>query len=140
MVEVQSRMKRPASSRTVPLKLGVGRRASPRVPVAMACEVAWEAESRAGSLVDLSMGGAAIGLAERLPLDEAASVTLKLDLDARPVMISATLVEQSEETFGSFVARLKFEGHTASPAFQQLLSECFAAFRATQAAVFRRRL
>lgn len=120
--------------------LGVGRRQAPRVPAALDCEVAWGQESVLGSLIDLSMGGAAVGLSLPLPLSEGDGARLILGAQDQSVVMDASLVTQSEETFGTFVARLKFAGAQGGPEFQRILAECVEAFRGAQVAVFQKHL
>lgn len=120
--------------------LGVGRRGTPRVPAELSCDVHWNHESASGSLIDLSIAGAAVGLETPLPLETGARVRLHLETQDEPVIINAVLVTQSEEAFGTYVARLKFVGNAGTPQLAALVAQCVEEFRDSQAAVFRKHL
>lgn len=129
---------RPASA--LATRHGGGRRANPRVPAPLDCELRWDHVSVSGSLIDLSLGGAAIEMKQPLPLADGAIVNFRLPFEFGSVAIEATVLTQFEESFGSFVARVKFSDGLVAGDLNRLVEECISDFRAIQVTLFQRHL
>ena len=113
---------------------GAGRRMSPRVPVRSDCSVQWGESSVDGLLLDISTGGAAVELVSEVDLAASDEVVIEIPTVLSVVTVAATVVSQDEESFGTFVLRVRFG--EISEELRGLIARREAAFRERQAAIF----
>jgi hypothetical protein len=110
---------------------GAGRRLTPRVPAAEDCVLRWADGAAEGSLLDLSIGGAAVSVATGLELPAGPEVTLELP----DVSVPAEIVAEDDDSFVALVVRLRFEADLGE--IHDLVAECEREFRARQVSIFR---
>ena len=117
---------------------GAGKRMSPRVPVQADCTVRVDEADIAGVLLDISTGGCAVEVMKQAPLDPGDEVALELPTVLGVVKVSATVISQEVQVFGTFVIHLKF-GEIAEE-LRALITQRADAFRERQAEIFQGRV
>jgi hypothetical protein len=113
---------------------GAGRRAAPRIPVAIDCTLRWHSGEVEGSLLDLSTGGAAVSLNLGTPLPPDVPVVLDIETEDEVLSIDASVVSEDQDSFASVVVRLKFT--KVDDELRALIEVCAATFRARQVSIF----
>ncbi len=135
-------MKKHEAPRSIePSHLGAGQRRVPRTPTVGTCLMTWAAGEAEGSLLDISLEGAAVsgvyGSAPKL----GAIVALAIETEHDSVQVAAEVVSIGDDTLAGIAVRMKFaEDAKSNAALRDLVAESEEAFRHDQASIFRHHL
>ena len=121
--------------------LGAGQRRVPRTPTSGVCLLRWDNIEAEGSLLDISIEGAAVsGVYGPVP-DAGTSVLLLVKTEYDSVQVAAEVVSIGEDTLAGVAVRMKFaEDAKSNAALRDLVADSEEAFRHDQALIFRHHL
>ncbi|MGE0601452.1 MAG: PilZ domain-containing protein [Dehalococcoidia bacterium] len=129
-----------ASSMETP-HFGAGKRRVPRTPTSGACRMTWPGGEAEGTLLDISLEGAAAVEVYGPTPDAGDTVSLSVDVEDLRFTVAATVVSVGDDTLAGVAVRMKFtEDAKSNAALRELVIESEEAFRHEQAQIFRHHL
>ncbi|MGE3074497.1 MAG: PilZ domain-containing protein [Dehalococcoidia bacterium] len=141
VVEISNMKPRETASSLTDPHFGAGQRRVPRTPTTGACQMTWSGGEAEGSLLDISLEGAAV-VEVYGPTPQAGDpICLAVEVDDIHFEVAAEVVSISEDTLAGVAVRMKFTEDAKSNAdLRELVIESEEAFRHEQAQIFRHHL